>query len=193
MLLRVNMQEIYVSTDIETDGPIPGKNSMLSFGSAAYLADKSLIATYSANLQPLPNGEQNEQTMAWWKKQPEAWAACQENQQPIKETMIAYTQWIEALPGRPIFIAFPVGFDFSFIYWYLMNYVGRSAFSYSALDIKSYAMAMLKKDYRRSAKRNFPRSWFDKLPHTHIALDDAIEQGAMFCNMLRENVETREQ
>jgi hypothetical protein len=25
------------------------------------------------------------------------------------------------------------------------------------------------------------------LPHRHIALDDAIEQGALFCNMLAEN------
>ena len=25
------------------------------------------------------------------------------------------------------------------------------------------------------------------LPHTHVALDDALEQGAMFCNLLREN------
>jgi hypothetical protein len=24
------------------------------------------------------------------------------------------------------------------------------------------------------------------LPHTHIALDDALEQGALFCNMLAE-------
>ena len=24
-------------------------------------------------------------------------------------------------------------------------------------------------------------------PHTHVALDDAIEQGLLFCNMLREN------
>jgi hypothetical protein len=29
-------KEIYVSTDVEADGPIPGPNSMLSFGSAAY-------------------------------------------------------------------------------------------------------------------------------------------------------------
>jgi len=27
------------------------------------------------------------------------------------------------------------------------------------------------------------------LPHTHVALDDAIEQGAMFCNMLKENLD----
>jgi hypothetical protein len=32
-----------------------------------------------------------------------------------------------------------------------------------------------------------PRRWFDALPHTHLALEDAIEQGALFCNMLAEN------
>jgi len=34
--------ECYVSTDIEADGPIPGPNSMLSFGSAAFLADGTM-------------------------------------------------------------------------------------------------------------------------------------------------------
>jgi len=29
-------KEVYVSTGVETDGPIPGVHSMLSFGSAAY-------------------------------------------------------------------------------------------------------------------------------------------------------------
>jgi hypothetical protein len=46
---------------------------------------------------------------------------------------------------------------------------------------------MLKTDYRGSTKRNMPKHWFDKLPHSHIALDDAIEQGALFCNMLQES------
>jgi hypothetical protein len=32
-----------------------------------------------------------------------------------------------------------------------------------------------------------PKQWFDPLPHTHIALDDAMEQGALFCNMLNFN------
>jgi hypothetical protein len=32
-----------------------------------------------------------------------------------------------------------------------------------------------------------PEHWFDDLPHTHKALEDAIEQGALFCNMLAEN------
>ena len=66
-----------------------------------------------------------------------------------------------------------------------MRFVGESPFSHSALDMKSFAMALLGKGYRESTKRNMPKTWFDALPHTHIALDDAIEQGALFCNMLQ--------
>lgn len=182
------MEEIYVSTDVESDGPIPGMNSMLSFGSAAYLADKTLLATFSANLEILPEAKANPSTMEWWLTQPEAWAACRENPQSPEKAMKEYVVWLKSLPGRPIFVGYPVGFDFTFIYWYLMRYAGESPFSFSALDIKTYAMAMLKKDYRRSTKRNMPKHWFDPMPHTHIALDDAIEQGALFCNMLAENL-----
>jgi hypothetical protein len=48
------------------------------------------------------------------------------------------------------------------------------------------AMVMLGRDYRSSTKRHMPKRWMDDLPHTHVALDDAIEQGALFCNMLAE-------
>ena len=47
------LREIYVSTDIETDGPVAGKHSMLSIGSRAYVANKQLLGTFSANLETL--------------------------------------------------------------------------------------------------------------------------------------------
>jgi hypothetical protein len=47
-------------------------------------------------------------------------------------------------------------------------------------------MALMKKNYRDATKRNMPKRWFDRVSHTHVALDDAIEQGALFCNMLNE-------
>ena len=92
------------------------------------------------------------------------------------------------MPGRPVFVAYPTGFDFLFVYWYLIRFTGESPFSHSALDIRSYAMAVLKKDYRESSKKNMPKNWFDPEKHSHVALDDAIEQGTLFCNMLRENL-----
>ena len=73
------MPEIYVSTDVEADGPIPGPNSMLSFASAAFTADKTLVGTFEANLTLLPGAEGDPKTMAWWQSQPEAWAACRKD------------------------------------------------------------------------------------------------------------------
>jgi DNA polymerase III alpha subunit (gram-positive type) len=179
--------EIYISTDVETDGPIPGVNSMLSFGSAAYLADKTLVSTFSANLELLPEASPDPNTMAWWKTQTTAWEACRKNLQTPEIAMKNYLTWVKSLHGKPVFVSYPVTFDFLFVYWYLIRFTKESPFSHSGLDIKTYAMAMLKTDYRDSTKRNMPKTWFDKLPHTHQALDDAIEQGALFCNMLAEN------
>ena len=181
------MTEIYISTDVETDGPIPGPNSMLSMGSAAYTADKQLVSTFSANLELLEGATPDPKTAAWWATQPEAWAACRTDPEAPDAAMKRYVAWIATLPGKPVFVAYPAGFDFLFVYWYLMRFVGESPFSHSALDMKTYAMALLKKGYRDSTKRNMPRSWFDPLPHSHVALDDAIEQGALFCNMLAAN------
>jgi hypothetical protein len=178
--------EIYVSTDIESDGPIPGPHSMLSFGSAAYRADKTLVATFSANLELLPGAAAHPKTAEFWKQNPEAWNAARTDIRPPDEAMSAYLQWVKALPGKPVFVGYPAAFDFTFVYWYLMRFTGESPFSHSALDIKTLAMAVLKCDYRDATKRNMPKRWFDPLPHTHVALDDAIEQGALFCNILRE-------
>ncbi|MEP6503718.1 MAG: exonuclease [Betaproteobacteria bacterium] len=181
------MSEIYISTDVETDGPIPGPHSMLSFGSAAYTADKRLVSTFSANLETLPDAAGHPETMAWWATQPEAWAACRGDLEAPAAAMKRYVEWIDALEGKPVFVAYPAGFDFLFVYWYLMRFAGRSPFSHSALDIKSFAMAVLRTDYRASTKRHMPKHWFDELPHSHVALDDAIEQGALFCNMLKDS------
>jgi hypothetical protein len=180
------MSEIYVSTDVEADGPIPGPHSMLSFGSAAYQADKTLVGSFSANLELLPGASGHPDTMKWWSTQPEAWTACRENTRPPEVVMPEYVVWLKGLPGRPVFVGYPAGYDFLFVYWYLMRFAGESPFSHSALDIKTFAMALLRTEYRAAVKRNMPRRWFDPIPHTHVALDDAIGQGALFCNMLAE-------
>ncbi len=178
------MSEIYVSTDVEADGPIPGPNSMLSFGSAAYSADKKLLGTFSANLRTLPGAAGDPRTMEWWQTQPEAWAACRADARDPAVVMPEYVAWLKSLPGKPVFVGYPAAYDFMFVYWYVIRFAGESPFSHSALDIKTYAMALLDKDYRDSTKRNMPKDWFDRIPHTHVALDDAKGQGALFCNML---------
>jgi len=180
------MVDIYVSTDVETDGPIPGPHSMLSFGSAAFTADGEMISTFAANLMTLNGAKGHPDTMAWWKTQPEAWEAHRKDLQEPNTAMHDYVRWLESLPGKPVFVGYPAGFDFLFIYWYLVSFA-RSPFSFSALDIKTYAMAMLKTEWRETNKRNMPKRWFSDHPHNHQALDDAIGQGHLFINMLKEN------
>lgn len=163
---------------------------MLSFASACYTADKTLIGTFSANLEPLPGAAADPKTLAWWQTQGEAWAAVQRDRRDPEAAMKEYVQWIKEIcakrKARPVFVAYPVLFDAMFVYWYLIRFAGESPFSHSALDIKTLAMAAMKADYRESTKKNMPRHWFDDLPHTHVALDDAIEQGALFCNILKQ-------
>lgn len=178
------MPEIYVSTDIEADGPIPGPHSMLSFGSAAFREDKTIVSTFQANLECLPDAKGDEKTMAWWASQPKAWSACRRDCRDPATVMPEYVAWLKGLPGKPVFVAYPAAYDFMFMYWYMIRFAGESPFSHSALDIKTLVMAALGTDYRDSVKRNMPRDWFDRSPHNHVALDDAVEQGYLFCNVL---------
>jgi 3' exoribonuclease, RNase T-like len=181
------MNEIYVSTDVEADGPIPGPHSMLSFGSAAFTADGRLLSTFSANLELLEGAVGHPDTMAWWQKNNAAWEKTRTELQPPAKAMQNYLSWLKNLPGKPVFVGYPAAYDFMFVYWYLIRFAGESPFSHSALDIKTFAMAMLGLPYRESTKRNMPKRWFPRDKHTHVGLDDAIEQGRLFCNMLAEH------
>jgi hypothetical protein len=179
--------EIYVSTDVETDGPIPGVYSMLSIGSAAYTAEKEYLGGFTVNLETLPGASQHPETMKWWESQSEAWAACRREPLAPEDAMRKYLAWLKALPGAPVFVAYPAAFDFMFVCWYLNRFAGENPFGWHALDIKTFAMALTGRDFLDTVKRNMPRNWFDDLPYTHKALDDAVSQGALFCNMLAEH------
>lgn len=184
--------EIYVSVDIEADGPIPGPHSMLSLGSAAFLADKTLVATYSANLETLPGATADPRTMAWWEQFPEAWQASRVDARPPAQVMHDYVAWLGGLPGVPVFVGWPAAWDFMWVYWYLIRYTQQRPFGESAIDSRSYAMAMRRTPFLRTGKSHLPKRWFEALPHNHVALSDAVEQGVMFCNMLRENLDRDE-
>lgn len=181
-----DLPEIYVSTDVETDGPIPGPYSMLSIGCAAYLADKTLVGTFSANLETLPGATGHPRTMAWWETQKEAWDAHRKNCLSPEKAMADCLAWLRSLPGLPVFVGFPVTFDFMFVQWYLFRFTSSSPFRHSGIDLRTLGMALTNSNWQRTTKEHLPRRWWDPLPHTHVALDDALEQGAMFCNMLAE-------
>lgn len=180
------MKERYISVDIETDGPIPGDNSMLSLGPAAFdPPSESVVDAWTLNFRALPGARQDPDTIAFWAKNQAAYKAATEDPKHPKDALLDFAKWLDGLKQdrKLVFVAYPAGFDWTFVYWYFGHFKIKSPFGFSALDMKSYASAVLGLDFRESVKSNFPDAWFGTDPHTHEALDDAIEQGVTFVRM----------
>lgn len=181
--------EVYISIDVEADGPIPGANSMLALGAAAFRLDsRTPIATFEVNLLPVEGALRDPETMAWWEKHPEAWAATQVDPQYPDEATRRFAAWLRTLSGKPVLVAYPATYDFMWVYWYYVKFVGFPApFGFQGLDLKTLAMARLGCSFKEAAKKNMPKWWFGGVPpHTHRALDDAIGQGVLFVNIMKE-------
>lgn len=184
--------ELFISIDVETLGPCPGKHPMVELGAVAFNINGIVIDSWHSKL--LRDGwETDSETMKWW-HQPKNFPIFEklgDHARPPNYAMPDFLGWVEELGGQPTIVAYPAGFDFSFLHFYLLYYVGRlKPLSFSCIDIKTYVMAALKKrNYREVFKKKFPRAWFhSQLPHTHGALDDALEQGFMFIQAHRANL-----
>lgn len=182
--------DIYISVDIEADGPIPGLHSMLSLGAAAFVeGNRTPIATFETNLIPLPGAVPDPDTMAWWAKQKaEVWAHVTRDPLPPQEAMQSLVDWTHGLRGNPVLVVFPT-WDFMWVHYYLVRFLGPKGtpFGIGALDIKSMAFGMLPEfdHYKDVAKRKMPPVLLEGCPpHTHKALDDAIGQGVWLVNLL---------
>ena len=179
------MSELYVATDIESNGPSPGHHSMLSFGSVAFSADKTIHSTFTRNLDVLPGAGEYPPTMAWWRTQQDAWRACRQDPVAPKNAMTDYAAWLKNLPGDPIFVAHPVAFDYPFIAWYLWEFAGEDPFQRRSLDLSSFAAAMMGCPVTKAKTSDMPKTWFDPdFTHNHEALADAMGYAKLACNMM---------
>ncbi len=173
------MSQVYVSADIEATGPIPGPYSMIDLGLAAY-RDGEVIDTLAANLAELEGSERHPDTMAWWQTQPEAWAACTADPRPPAEVMTACAAWVRGLGSSPVCVIYPT-WDFMWLHWYMVRFVGRDPFGIGYLDMKTAAWTVLDLPFRRVTKRRMPAHWFTAREHrVHVGVDDALAQGDMF-------------
>lgn len=172
----------YVVTDIEADGPDPGRHSMLSFGSAAVDGAGRSLGEFTANLRPLPGAEQDPGTMAWWRSEPEAWRETTRDPQDPAAVMAAFAEWVRGLPGIPVFVAHPLTFDGLWIDWYLQRFAGCRLFRRprspglchaGGLDLQSMVKVTTKRHYRDCERGHYPAEWLGGHDHSHRAIDDA--------------------
>lgn len=187
--------EFYVSADVEADGPVPGPFSMSSFGlaiagvhdGAAFQAVDPTERTFYAELKPISDAYD-----------PGALAIsgldrdrlAREGQEPTR-AMDAVAHWLatvsDELDAAPVFVAYPLGYDWMWMYWYFMRFASDgSPFGHSrCLDLKTLYAAKAASPIIGSTKRSMPQHLLSSRPHTHNALDDAIEQAELFQNLMR--------
>jgi DNA polymerase III epsilon subunit-like protein len=183
--------DLYISADVETDGPVPGLYSLLSFGMYVVGAfdgerfrrpDKPL--TLYRELKPISDKFQQEALEVNGLDRDRLTAEGADPSAAMDEA----AEWVRdvAQQHRPVLVAYPVAFDWSFLYWYFERFAsGGSPFGHSScLDIRTLYQAQAGTVFDLSGKRNMPTELLPDSPHTHNALDDAIEQGELFANLL---------
>lgn len=179
---------LYLSLDIETDGPVPGLYSMMSFGIAGINNSGVCEEVFTRNLLPLTGASKSPETSKFWKSNPEAYAATQIDRVLPIDAMLDLHSWMKKLNEKYklIFVAYPAVFDYMFLVYYNERFTPNNiliGFS-NCIDMKSYASCKLDRPFHKTTKSSFPNSWFDSnLEHTHIALDDAREQGSLWHEM----------
>jgi ribonuclease T len=98
------------------------------------------------------------------------------------EAMQTFLDWINQISHErtPVFVGFNGTFDWSFVNWYFYTYLKSNPFGFGGIDIKSYYMGLSGSSWKDTRSSRIPAEFKGKAPHTHNALDDAIEQAQMF-------------
>ena len=198
--LNVARPDLYISADVETDGPVPGPYSMLSFGLCVVGAydGRQLLradvsdpeASFYRELRPISDEFDREALAVNGLDR----AALSVRGADPRQAMLDATAWVESVSEahRPVLVAYPVAFDWSFLYWYFEQFAGSSPFGHSScLDIRTFFHAVAGTVFDLSGKSSMPEGVLSNREHTHTALDDAIEQGELFANLFELNSRAR--
>lgn len=188
---RDRKEDLFFSADIESDGPVPGVYSMLSFALVVagtfdgvhFRRAERLDQTFYAELKPVTasfdpealavSGLSRERLML-------------EGRDPV-EAMRACSSWVdERAEGKtPVLVGYPLGFDWSFLAYYFTVFAGRSPFGHSrGFDTKTAAAILTGVPVGAAGRAGLPASLRSSRPHTHGALDDALEQADVLANVM---------
>lgn len=170
------MGEHYISVDIEAAGPIPGEYSMLSIG-ACVVGDEE--KTHYVQLKPLNHNAV-----------PEALQVTGLSLETLESTGVAPTEamsafqtWLAAvLPeqAKPVFVGLNTPFDWSFVNYYFVRFIGANPFGHTALDIKAMYMGATGCTWNQTTSSQMAKRLHPKKKSTHNALEDALYQAELF-------------
>ncbi|MCT4613088.1 MAG: 3'-5' exoribonuclease [Clostridia bacterium] len=164
----------YFSFDIETNGPCPGKYSIVEIGATMIKSDGT-FETFFSNIAPISNeydkeylditGHVFEETLNY--------------EEPI-EVINNLNNWVkENNTGKAKFVS-DNAFDWMFICTYFHEFLGECPFGHTSFNINSFYRGM-----EKDLKAEF--STKSNLEHTHNALDDSMKNADALFNIFKEN------
>jgi hypothetical protein len=183
--------DVYFSADVETDGPIPGPFSMLSFGlvlagtfdGETFSRPGDYTQSFYRELRPISDEYQIEALRVNGLDRDRL---LREGTLPTT-AMAEAAKWVSAVAGagRPILVAYPLSFDWSFLYWYFIRFSkDGSPFNHSqCFDIKTAFAVKAHIPIASAGRRRLMPGLRSNGVHTHNALDDAMEQAQVFANL----------
>jgi hypothetical protein len=183
--------DAYFSADVETDGPIPGPFSMLSFAlvyagsfdGRHFNRPNSYVETFYRELKPISDQFQVEALQV---NGLDRVRLCVEGKSP-EEAMTEASRWIRKVagPAKPVLVAYPLSFDWAWLYWYFIRFSeDGSPFGYSrCFDLKTALAIKGSVPIAEAGRSRLGASLRSAREHTHHALDDAIEQAEIFANV----------
>ncbi len=182
--------QIYIIVDVELNGLMPGKNSILSIGAVASTADQE-VGSFYKKILPLEDLSADPETTEWWKTQPEAWQEVNTDAESAAIVIDAFREWVKSFGKSPTFVASPLILDYPFIKWYLDRFGGKQLFEdfnpvQRTLDLASFTAGKLNIPLAKARRMQLPPEITQGMPgHSHKAIDDARGYGVILRNTLK--------
>ena len=115
----------WIVVDVESDGPVPPKYSLVSFG--AIVVEPSLAKTFYGQIKPISSEFIADALAVSGHSRAE-----HESFDDPRDVMLRFKQWLEQnSAGRPIFVSDNVAFDWQWINYYFHTYAGENPFGHS--------------------------------------------------------------
>jgi hypothetical protein len=188
---RKRKVDAYFSADVETDGPIPGPFSILSFAlvfagsfdGKHFQRPDNYVTTLYKELRPISDNFEPEALRV---NGLDRRRLCHEGEPP-ERAMIEACHWVKRVagPAQPVLVAYPLAFDWTWLYWYFIRFsADGSPFDYSrCFDIKTALAVKAAIPISEAGRSRIDPSLRSRHPHTHHAIDDAIAQAEIFANI----------
>jgi hypothetical protein len=122
---------MYFSADVETDGPIPGPYSILSFALVyagsfdghRFQRPTSYEQVFYRELKPISSSFEPEALRV---NRLDRERLCREGVSP-QNAMTEASAWVKGIAGAKdaVLVAYPLCFDWTWLYWYFIRFSGR--------------------------------------------------------------------